>query len=48
MLKPKKGTLASKGKKKVIVIVESDIEYKELVELRIWTLYLKYSKKILE
>jgi hypothetical protein len=33
--KPKKGALVSKGKKKVIVIVESNIEYKELVEPRI-------------
>jgi hypothetical protein len=48
ILKPKKGALVSKGKKKVVVVVESDIEYEELVEPRIWTPRPKRSKKMLE
>jgi len=48
MPKPKKGALVSKGKKKVVVVVESDIEYEELVELRIWTPHPKHSKKMPE
>ena len=46
--KPKKGALVSKGKKKVVVVVESDIEYEELAEPRIWTPRPKCSKKMPE
>lgn len=46
ILKVKKGARAFKAKKKVVVVVESDIEYEGLVEPRIWMPRPKRSREM--